>query len=98
MRLSSSFSSSSSSSSSSPCSSCSVISDALVWPELREIRTLLEGDLGIWVGDAVLCLVGDEGEEAERSVSDDNIDDKGTASTTAKRTPRDVLIYVPGMM
>lgn len=61
-----------------------VVADSLVWPELREMRTLLESDLGIWLDDVVLC-VGDGGGRKESSGKEDS-------------ELCDVLVYVPGMM
>ena len=64
-----------------------VVADALVWPELREVHTLLESDLGIWLGDGVLCVDGGGGgrEESGREKQE-------------SEGLRDVLVYVPGLM
>ena len=68
-------------------SSSSVVADSLVWPELREMRTLLESDLGIWLGDGVLCVAGG-GEE----------DGKEEGGRKQESKLREVLVYVPGLM
>jgi len=76
-----------------------VVADALVWPELREMRTLLETDLGIWLGDGVLCVGGGGGGRGGGGGEGGGQGGGGEEKEEEENErEKDVLVYVPGLM